>query len=124
MAKNKGDSLRVVGHWAFVVGAVVAVIAGIASGYVAQYAGEITLALVVLGLVVGLLNIEEKETTPFLVAAIALAVAGTSNLQVVNNIIPTLGTILQSVFGNVAAFVAPAALVVALKSVLALGPNK
>ncbi len=115
--KKQKSQLQVAGNMAFVVGVLIAFVAGLASGAVAAYAGTVTLVLVVLGFLVGLLNITESETTHFLVAAIALGVAGTANLQVVDTLIPTLGTVLSSVFRNVAVFVAPAALVVALKAV-------
>ena len=102
------------GGWAFILGVVIAIIAGLASGALdAMSAGYVTLALVVLGLVVGFLNIGDKEVNNFLIAAIAVVLLGTANLAV----IPLIGMYLASMVLNVAAFVAPAALVVALKSV-------
>ncbi|RLI98400.1 MAG: hypothetical protein DRO99_00840 [Candidatus Aenigmatarchaeota archaeon] len=102
-----------VGGWAFILGVLVAIIAGLAAGAVAMYAGWITLLLVVLGLVVGLLNVGDKDVQGFLIAAIALMAVGTANLAA----IPYVGIYLASIVQNVAAFVAPAALVVALKEV-------
>ena len=108
------------GEYAFLVGVVIAVLAGIASGSVAAYAGEITAVLVLLGVIVGLLNITEKETTPFLVAAIALVVAGTAGFSP----IPAVGTIIDSIVGMIALFVAPAAIIVALKAVYSLASGR
>lgn len=102
------------GGWAFILGVVIAIIAGLASGALdAVSAGYVTLALVVLGLIVGFLNIGDKEVNDFLIAAIAVVLLGTANLAV----IPMIGLYLASMVLNVAAFVAPAALVVALKAV-------
>ena len=116
----KGSS-QTVGSWAFILGVVIAIIAGIvagATGGLETYtAGIITLVLVILGLIVGFLNIGEKEITNFLIAAIALIAVGTANLGAVNFVIPVLGTILQALVLNIAVFVAPAALVVALKAI-------
>ncbi len=102
-----------VGGWAFILGVLVAIIAGLAAGMVVMYAGYITLLLVVLGLIIGFLNIGDKEVQAFLVAAIALMAVGTANLSA----IPYIGMVLSYIVQNIAAFVAPAALVVALKAV-------
>ena len=104
-----------IGGWAFILGVVIAIVAGLASGALdAAAAGFVTLALVVLGLVVGFLNIGDKEVNNFLVAAIAIVLLGTARLEV----IPVIGDpYLYKMVLNVSAFVAPAALVVALKSV-------
>ena len=120
---NVQKTKRHVGDLAFVIGVLIALIAGVASSFIIAYEGAILLALVVLGLVVGVLNIGEKDTTAFLVAAIALGIAGTANLDTIDTIISPLGTILGSIFSNIAVFVAPAALIVAVKAVWNLAKN-
>jgi hypothetical protein len=106
-----------IGGWAFLLGVLIAVLAGLLSGFLdSTTAGFVTLALVVLGLVVGFLNIGDKEINDFLVAAIAVVLLGTANLTA----IPWVGTYLALMVLNVAAFVAPAALVVALKAIYTL----
>jgi len=103
-----------VGAWAFILGVIIAILAGLFAGTLdAMGAGYVTLVLVILGLIVGFLNISDKETSGFLVAAIALIAVGTANLQE----IPYIGMYLASMVWNIAAFVAPAALIVALKAV-------
>ena len=106
-----------VGGWAFILGVLIAIIAGLAAGVVMAYAGWITLVLVILGLIVGFLNISDKDVTGFLIAAIALMAVGTGNLTILNNVVMELGSVVGSIIQNIAAFVAPAALVVALKEV-------
>ncbi len=71
------------------------------------------LILAVLGLVVGFLNVSGSESQGFLIAAIALMLTATSV-----SVIPEVGGIVTTITGNLAAFVAPAALLVALKSLL------
>ena len=109
-----------IGSWAFIVGVILAVIMGLAIGAMdvtgATWVGYVPLLLVILGLVIGFLNIGDREVGPFLVAAIALMVtgiAGTGLLEI-NTVLPPLGTILQSMFHYVVILVAPAALIVAL----------
>ena len=100
-----------IGTWAFVIGLILAVIAGLIPTLQTQ---SVILALVVLGLIVGFLNVTEKETTEFLVATIALMLVGSAGA------IPVLGLMILSILSNIVAFVAPAALVVALKAIWAL----
>lgn len=106
------------GQYAFIVGVILAVLAGLVSKALAQYTGIVVLVLVILGLVVGFLNITEKEMTPFLVAAVALIVTGTASNSLA--VIPAVGPYLQNIVQNIAVFVTPAALIVSLKAVNAL----
>ena len=109
-----------IGEWAFIVGALLAILLGFVPG---QYMGTATLVLVVLGLIVGLLNVTAKETNSFLVAAIALIATGSAAGSL--KIIPpaVLGDFLSSAVMNLAAFVSPAAIVVALKAIMALAKD-
>jgi hypothetical protein len=114
--------MKQIGNWAFILGVLIAVVAGLASGMLdATVAGYIPLVLVILGLVVGFLNIGAKEVNDFLIAAIALAVL--SGAAAGLGTVPMLGMYLVAMVQYVAAFVSPAALVVALKAVYTLGKN-
>ena len=108
------------GEWAFLIGFVIAIVVSLVSVSDAVQ-GWLVLLLVVLGLIVGFLNVSERESTPFLVAAAALLIAGTTggNLAV----IPWIGSKLQAIVQNVAVFVTPAAIVVAIKSVRSLAKD-
>ena len=109
-----------IGEWAFIIGIALAVLLGFVP---AKYTGMAILVLVVLGLLVGFLNITEKETTPFLVAAIALLATGSAADSL--KVIPpdVLGSFLYSGVNNIAAFVAPAAILVAVKAIWALAKD-
>ena len=110
------------GQWAFIVGILLAIIV---SAFTLSEAltGWITLLLVVLGLIVGFLNITEKETTPFLIAGIALLATGSAADSL--KVIPpkVLGDFLTSSVNNIAAFVTPAAILVAVKAIWALAKD-
>lgn len=96
------------GHWIFLLGVVVAVVAGIPN---INIPGEVYI-LVLSGAVVGLLNITAKEVHDFLTASIVLilvsaawgatGVGGKESILIVRNIV---------------IFVSPAAFIVALKTV-------
>jgi len=103
-----------VGHYSFVVGILIAIVAGLFPKAISSTA----LLLVLLGLVVGLLNIRARETTEFLVACIALLVAGGAGLNVITW--ANVGIYLQAVVANITVFVAPAAVVVSIKAVIEL----
>ena len=98
--------LEKIGKWAFIVGLVLAVVVG----YLAQ-AGWVVWVLAILGVIVGLLNVTREDTQSFLLAAIAFGLSATAL-----NTIPFVGGILSAILGYVAAFVAGAMIVVALKS--------
>lgn len=116
--------MQQIGGWAFIGGVLIAILAGLVTGLGMTIPGLIALVLVVLGVVVGFLNINDKEMDKFLIAAIALMAAGTAGLVQIDSVVAPLGTILQNMVSNIAIFVAPAALVVALKAVHKLGSIK
>ena len=99
-----------IGHWIFLIGILVAIVAGfVAVPYLAYI-------LIVAGLIVGLLNITAVEVHEFLTASIALLLVGAAGLGAVT----LVGATVESILKNLVVFVGPAALVVALKSVWAL----
>jgi hypothetical protein len=114
MAASKGNVLGMIGFWAFIVGLVLAVVCGI----VAPQNPIIVIILVILGLIVGFLNITAKETMLFLVATIALIVVGGvfEPIKVMD-----IGKILNSMLSYVAVLMAPAAVVAAIKALWAVG---
>jgi len=104
----KNMNLTTIGRWALIIGIILAVLAGFTE------VPSLAIILFVLGLIVGFLNIQERESTPFLIGVIALMVIGLSGLRL-GNLTPTVISILE----NFLAFVSAAGLIVALKQVLA-----
>ena len=110
--------MEVIGKWAFIIGLVLAVIAGIIEGtYAIPY---LTLILVVLGLIVGFLNIHEKNEIRLLVALVTLVSVGSATVLV----IPTIGAYLDAILINFIAFVGAAALVVSIKAIVETTKSK
>jgi hypothetical protein len=109
--------LDLIGKWAFIVGLVVAIIAAfIKPEQIAT--STILLILFILGLIVGVLNIDKKNTTEFLVSVIALLFVGsTLSALAVGELVKTVGYI-EVIVGNFTAFVAAAALVVSIKAII------
>lgn len=107
-----------IGHYSFLAGVILALIAGLLANIVD--ASMVTLVLVVIGLIVGFLNVTAKETTEFLVASVALMMVGSAKL----NMIPMVGGYIETTLSYLVVFVAPAAIIVALKAVKALASSK
>ena len=106
----KGDGKAMLGRWAFLIGVVLAVIFGFFS------AGTwLSWVLVVLGLVVGLVNIGDKEVGAFLTAGTVMVLMGYFGGQTLSSVL-----YLSSIFTNILTLFVPATIVVAVKSVLGL----
>lgn len=113
------------GEYVFLACIVIAIVAGIVAGLGDFSTGWVALALVVLGVIVGFTTITEKEATSFLLAAIALTVASSGGwFLVINEAVAKLGTVINAIVFNIAAFVAPAAIILATKSVYELARRK
>ncbi len=100
------------GGWAFIIGVIVAVLVGLFG----DLSSSLWLGvLVVLGLIVGFLNVSGAESKDFLMATVSLVVVSYFGGQVLN-VVPKLGPVL----GAIMALVVPATIIVALKSVFSL----
>lgn len=104
-------------HYSFFAGLLIAILAGFFHRFVAPEV--LVTTLVVLGLIVGLFNLTAKETVPFLVAAIALMLAGIVNL----GLIPGIGPYLRSILSNIVVFVVPGAIIVGMKTIWKLASD-
>ena len=109
MARSGKGNL--IGGWAFLIGVILAVVLGA----IGEVGGIMATILVIVGLIVGLLNIADEEASPFLMSGAVLIIAGglgadqLSAIPLVNGILQALLTI----------FV-PATIIVAVKNVFSL----
>lgn len=107
-----------VGDYSFIVGVIIAIVLGIFSAWIKGAAADVLVSLLVLlGLVVGFLNVAGKESQEFLIVGVILVlvayVGGAANLAKVMYI----GVYLAAIFNYIMAFVAPAIIVAGLKDV-------
>jgi hypothetical protein len=110
MAKEK-TMLEQAGKWAFLAGVLIA----LAAGLVTLNATLVTV-LMVLGLLVGFLNVSPKEAHGLLLAGVSLVIVASLSGDVFAGM-ATVGPRIQSVFSALLSFVTPMTLVVALVSV-------
>ncbi len=121
-----------IARWAYIIFIVVAIIAGLALGFmdwdgqdVSTSHGYVTLLMLILGIVIGLTSITAKEVTPFLIATIALLVAAASNVWYpLSNVHELLYEWASYILTYIVAFAAPAAVIISIKSVLAMAKEK
>ena len=110
MAKGKGG----LGGWAFIIGVIIAVLIGLFGTLNPLWLGII----VVLGLLVGFLNVNSAESTDYLLAAVALVIVAAFGRDVMSSI-PLLSGVLEAIM----ALVVPATVIVSLKAIYSLARN-
>lgn len=117
MAKGKGNTL---GAWAFLIGIILAIVVGVFEFLgITTGMGYFPVILVLLGIVIGLLNVSSSETKEFLTVAAVLVIVSALGGQAYLQEIPIVGKIISSL---VILFV-PATIVVALKTAFVLAKN-
>lgn len=134
-----------IAQYAFMAFVIIAIVAGLAIGAwaysveptynsynpfgvsvdVANANMYVLLIMLILGIIVGLISITTKEVQPFLMATIALIAASLAHvwdpLVKISAILPYWAT---GILNYVVAFVAPAAVILAIKAVFALARKK
>lgn len=117
------------GEYAFIAGVVISLLVGVfaTNPMVQPNLGVLMAILAVLGLVVGIMNIRDKEIDSFLIAALVL-LASASALASFSAAFTLLGDAVQNAVsgfvGALTSFVAPAAVIVSLKSIYTLASKK
>lgn len=107
---------NLVGAWAFLIGVILAIVIGLFKAQLGATAENAILALlVILGLVVGLLNVGDKDIHTFLLAGLALVIVSYMGTNVLV-IIPQISEILNALL----ILFIPATIIVALKSVFSI----
>jgi hypothetical protein len=113
MAKT-GNMLATVGSWLFIVGLVLALVSGffeLSSVWVA--------ILIIIGLVVGFLNVTGKEATPFLMAAVSIVLVAYFGGDILSKVwLP-----LQRMLNSIIVLTIPATIVVAIKQIFELAKD-
>ena len=105
--------MKQLGKWAFIVGFVICVVAGLVVAEPWMY-----WVLAVLGLIVGFMNITAAETQGFLIASIALMLSATSIIA-----IPFIGLAVTAVLANIVVFISAAVLIVAVTSLFEIAKD-
>jgi len=116
MAKGKEN---LIGAWAFLIGVILAVVIGLFSAQLGASTAEwISILLVVLGLLIGLLNVGTKDAMTFLLSGAVLVIVSSMGSMALM-VIPTVDAILVALLQ----LFVPATIIVALKAVFAIAKD-
>jgi len=106
VAEETKKEITPAGRWAFLTGLIIAIVSGFSE------IPYLSIILFLLGLIVGAINIRERETTAFLTAVLALVIVGIAGIQ-----FGTLTEMIKTIFQNFTAFASAAAFIVALRAI-------
>jgi len=113
MATGGKGVLGFIGFWAFIIGFVLAILAGIFW----PTNQTIIVVLVILGIIIGFLNVTAKEFMLLLLAVIALVVVGNAFAPLAGL---RVGEVLGNILSRIAVLVAPVAVIAAVKALWAV----
>lgn len=114
MAKSK-FKMGVIGSWAFLIGVILAVVLGL----LGMVSGGWITTLVVIGLIVGLLNVTDQEAMPFLMSGAVLIIASSLGQNEALASIPYLKGVLDALL----LIFVPATIIVAVKNVFSIAKD-
>jgi len=113
---------NLIGAWAFLIGVILAIGLGLSQKYLGVSTSNVPYAiLVILGIIVGFLNVGDKDSFTFLLASLALVIVsgfGQSSLIYVSTI-PILSS-LNAILSALLVMFVPATIIVALKTVFSI----
>lgn len=109
----KGEQKNLIGSWAFLIGVVLAIILGAIGSGSDQ---TIVTVLMLIGLIVGLLNVADREVSPFLLSGAVLIIAASFANDSLKQAPDAVLGILQALL----AIFVPATIIVAIKNVFSL----
>lgn len=124
MLKSKENTI---GAWAFLIGLILAVAIGLATTILpiptlTAYSAQIYAILVILGIIVGFMNVTGRETQTFMLAGTVLVIVSKFGMEGVTGSLIGIGVgdAVSSVFGALISLFAPATIIVALKTVFSI----
>ena len=123
--KSKENSLAA---WMFLIGVVLAIIIGISTSSflsisaITSYSKQIYGVLIILGLIVGFLNVTSRDSQTFLLAGTVLVIVSRFGMESVTGSLIGIGIgdVVTSTFAALLALFVPATIVVALRTVFSI----
>ena len=116
-----------IGAWAFLIGVVLAILIGLSTSLISfpaltRYSAQIYGILIILGLVVGFMNISGKDSQTFLLAGAILVIVSKFGMESVTGSLIGIGIgdAVSSIFASLLTLFVPATIVVALKTVFSI----
>jgi len=113
-----------IGSIAFIIGVILAIVAGLIPAF--SRSNAVITIIMLLGIIVGFMNVTGKETTPFLMAALALVIVAWAGGTVFTKLgeMAFVGNYVSGILDSIITFVIPATIVVALKAIYVLAVDE
>ena len=118
MAKKDEGNVKKIASYAFLAGVIIAVLFGLLPLMGIELNAGFTIALVVIGLIIGFVNVSGEESAPFLLSGAVLVIASSLGGSSLGDI-----KFLGDILGALLALFTPATIVVAVKNVFNLAKN-
>jgi hypothetical protein len=113
MAKKQ---VNIIGSWAFLIGVLLSIMLGIVGTVSSIQIGSTwTIFLVIIGLIIGLLNVTGEETDSFLMAGLVLIISGFFGQSVVSPV-----EVLSRTLIHLLTIFVPAVIIVSIKKVFSI----
>ncbi|MEN7981886.1 MAG: hypothetical protein ABFQ65_00380 [Nanoarchaeota archaeon] len=116
-----------IGAWAFLIGVILALIIGISATLIpipalTAYSAQIYGILLILGLIVGFVNVAGKESQTFMLAGAVLVIVSKFGMESVTGSLIGIGIgeTVSSIFAALLVLFVPATIIVALKTVFSI----
>ncbi len=116
-----------IGAWAFLIGLVLAIVIGISTSLVSipfltRFNAQIYGILVLMGIIVGFMNVTGRDSQTFLIAGVVLVIVSKFGMESVTGSLIGVGIndFMSSIFGALLALFVPATIIVALKTVFGI----
>jgi hypothetical protein len=121
LVREEKAMIKKYGAYALLAGLVIAVLVGVFPQLESDW---ITVALVILGLIGGVLNVSNEKTADFLMAGVALMLAAQVRSEIANVASRSIANVIKHVLENIAIVTACATLVLAIKTIVAAAREK
>ena len=116
-----------IGAWAFLIGVILALVIGLATTLIpiptlTKYSVQIYAILVLLGIIIGSMNVNAKDSSTFLLAGTALVIVSKFGMESVTGSLIGIGIgdAVTSTFSALLTLFVPATIIVALKTVFSI----
>ncbi len=114
---------NLIGAWTFLIGVVLAVIAGLFQKVLGLSTSNVLyILLVVMGFIIGIANVGDKDSITFLIASLTLIIVsglGQTPLSFISNLSPILSS-MTNILTALLVMMIPATVIVALKTVFSV----
>jgi hypothetical protein len=116
------------GAWTFLIGVILAVIIGLSTSkllsidVIVNYSGQIYGVLIILGIIVGFMNVTGKDSQTFMLAGAVLVIVSRFGMESVKGSLIGVGVgdVVTSTFAALLVMFVPATIIVALKTVFSI----